>query len=333
VILNKKLIMSQEFEIIKKYFLPLTNGNDGSFGLEDDVAKISLAKNKELVISKDLMMEDVHFTKSVGAKNIAAKLLLSNLSDVAASGAKPKYFMLGFSQNNFDEEFIKEFCQGLKEVADKFEIDLIGGDSVKVKGKLAFSLTIFGEIEKGKALIRKNAENGDLIFVSGNIGDSFLGLKLLNGEISCLNQQHTDHLILRHLLPNPRVKLGQELVKISARCAIDVSDGLFADLNHLCQASNLSASIEQNLIPISNAASSCLNENIILNDLFSGGEDYELVFAVNPELKSEIGNLAKKLKIKLTEIGRFKKDQECKMRLLDKNNEEVDILEFGWKHY
>ena len=177
-----------EFSIIKKYFLPLTKESKESGKLLDDVAKISFKANKQLAISKDLMAEDIHFSKKDGAFNIAKKLLKSNLSDLAASGAKPLYYMLGFSQENLNEDFIEEFCQGLKEVSDEFGLVLIGGDSIRIKGKLCFSLTIFGELPKNKSLERKNAKSGDLIFVSGNIGDAFLGLNLLQKKITCSNK-------------------------------------------------------------------------------------------------------------------------------------------------
>jgi thiamine-monophosphate kinase len=324
-----------EFEIIKKYFLPLTNSAKESGLLKDDAAIISCPKGKELIISKDLMVQDVHFTKSDGAYNIASKLLKSNLSDLAASGSQPKYYMLGFSSNNIDEKFIGEFCRGLKNVADEFKLDLIGGDSVRTKDKLCFSLKIFGEAPKGKSLMRKNAKKGDLVFVSGNIGDAFLGLSLLQKKIICENQDHQKYLINRHLQPTPRIKLGMELVKQKIKTAIDVSDGLFADLRHICEASNLSATINQDSIPISPAAKFVLsNNNIQPNQLFSGGEDYELIFTAGKNKQIKIEALAKKLKIKITQIGFLKEpESDPKIELFDSNKEEIEITKHGWEHY
>jgi thiamine-monophosphate kinase len=325
-----------EFDIIKKYFLPLTNGCKASGFLCDDAALISVSAQKELVISKDLIAEDIHFTKSDGACNIAKKLLSSNLSDLAASGAKPLYYMLGFSQENLDEEFIKEFCYGLKTIGDKFKIDLIGGDSVRSKNKLFFSLTIFGEVKKGKYLKRNSAQDGDLIFVSGNIGDAFLGLNLNQKKITCQNNSSKEYLIGRHLNPTPRISLGLELVKNNIKSAIDISDGLLADLKHICQASNLSAKIHQNLIPISASAKRCLkeNKNIDLNELFSGGEDYELIFTVDKKYSLKIKNLTEKLGIRITQIGSLERSKsEHKIHLLDQNNEEIIISQYGWQHY
>lgn len=333
--------MASEFETIKKYFLPLTNNSKSAQGLKDDAAIISISSKKELIISKDLSAEDIHFKKEYGANLIAQKLLISNLSDLAASGAKPAHYLLGFSKNNnVDEKFIADFCKGLKKIGDKFKIDLIGGDSVQGSDKLCFSITIFGEVSKGKSLKRSAAKNGDLVFVSGNIGDSFLGLNLLQKKIICKNSANKKYLIDRHLLPTPRIKLGEELVKNNIKCAIDVSDGFLADLKHICESSDLEAIIWQDLIPVSNQAKSCLkensgeNKNIGLNQLFSGGEDYELIFTAPKKLQNKIQELAKKLKIKITPVGHLHKTKsKATIKLLDQKGEQIQIKRFGWEHY
>lgn len=327
-----------EFAIIQKYFLPLTKANKAAGGLQDDIATITINSKKELIISKDLMAQDVHFSLSDGAYNIACKLLKSNLSDLAASGAKPLYYLFGFSKNNdVDEKFLSEFCRGLNDVSNQFNLCLIGGDSIKVKDKLCFSITIFGEIAKGKALKRNNAKNGDLIFVSGDIGDAFLGLNILQQKISCSDKRYKKYLIERHLQPNPRIDLGTNLLKKGlSKAAIDVSDGLLADLLHICETSNLDAVIHQNAIPLSKAAEFCLSENkkVNLGQLLSGGEDYELVFTVNKNNRKRVENLAKKIGVKISCIGHFQKaESKPKIQLLDKKNKEIEILQYGWQHY
>jgi len=329
--------MKSEFKIIQKYFLPLAKGCKASNALSDDAALISMPKTKELVISKDLMAEDIHFKKSDGAYSIASKLLRTNLSDLAASGAKPLYYMLGFSQNgNLDENFIKEFCCGLKDVSDEFGLSLIGGDSIRTQDKLCFSLTIFGEIAKGKSLKRSGAKVGDLIFVSGNIGDAFLGLQLLQKKITCKNKIHQKYLINRHLHPSPRIDLGMELIKQNCKSAIDISDGFLADLKHICTASNLDAVINQAAIPLSSAAKLCLvkNKNLNLNQLLCGGDDYELIFTVNKKDQRKIVNLAKKIGTKLTCVGYLQGSKATpKINLLDENGRMIKITEYGWQHY
>jgi thiamine-monophosphate kinase len=319
----------REFEIIEKFFKPLSNHNKAAQNLSDDVAKISLKANEELVISKDAFVENVHFLLKDGAFNIASKLLRTNLSDLAASGAKPLYYMLGFSKNkNIDEKFIKEFARGLKEVQNEFNLCLIGGDTV-LADPLFFSITIFGSVKKGQNLARNNAKNGDLIFVSGAIGDAHLGLQGF--------KSNKNYLINRHLCPTPRIELGQRLVaeKLS-NCAIDVSDGLIADLQHICQASKLDAEIFFDKIPFSKEAKKVLKTNPKKNplDLLNSGDDYELIFVVSPKNEKKVLTTAKKLKLDLTHIGQFKKSTEKKftVSLFDQKNHKLTIKKLGYEH-
>jgi thiamine-monophosphate kinase len=324
-----------EFKAIKKYFLPLTNGNEAANYLQDDVATIFL-NNKKLVVSKDLMAEDVHFRKDDGAYNIACKLLKANLSDISSSGAKPKYYMLGFSQpNNYDKTFIKNFCRGLKDVSDQFGISLIGGDTIKTKEKLCFSITIFGEVIFNKYLKRNSAKDEDIIFVSGDIGDAFLGLQILEQKIICPNTNYKKYLINRHLQPSPKIDLGMALVQNNfSKAAIDVSDGFLADLLHLCDSSGLDAVIHQELVPISVEAKYLIkNQNLDSAKLLSGGEDYELIFTANKKYHEQIMQLAQKLKIKITCVGKMQNTKrKPKIKLLDCNNLPIKITEYGYVH-
>jgi thiamine-monophosphate kinase len=361
-----------EFQIIEKNFKPLTNYIKTARNLADDVAKISLKKNEELVVSKDLFVEDIHFLRQDGGFKIASKLLLTNLSDIAASGAKPVYYLLGFSKNkNLDQNFLKEFTRGLKLTQNKFGISLIGGDTVESE-KLFFSITIFGIIKKNQILSRDNAKDGDLIFVSGSIGDAFLGLKLkIKSSLKNLEKKDRDYLLERHFFPTPKIDLGKKLLaeKLS-KCAIDVSDGLLADLNHLCQESKLDAEIFLEKIPLSSAAKNFLNliqhikprprnkcgvtalsdyaqvchptlvagssnmSNITVLDLISGGDDYELIFSTHPKNQQKILSLAKLLKFKISCIGKFTKPstKKPKITLFDKNNKKINIKKFGYEH-
>lgn len=321
----------KEFQLIKKFFKPLTNNHPTSQNLSDDVAKFSLKKNEELVVSKDLIVEDVHFLRSDGGFKIASKLLRTNLSDLAATGATPLHYLLGFSKNkNTDTKFFAEFARGLKSVQDEFGLCLIGGDTVSSE-KLFFSVTIFGVIKKGKILSRSNAKNGDLIFVSGTIGDAGLGLKLSKKTTNNLQLLH------RHFFPTPRISLGKKLLeKKLSQCAIDVSDGLLADLRHICNASKLSAEIFFDRIPLSFAAKNFLQKNPQKNplDLLASGDDYELIFAVNPKNQKKILTLAKELKLNLTCVGEFKKSttKKFEIALRNSNNQIIRIKNFGHEH-
>ncbi|MDX2083037.1 MAG: thiamine-phosphate kinase [Rickettsiales bacterium] len=317
----------REFQLIEKYFKPLTKSHQAAQNLQDDVAKIKLKADEELVVSKDIFVEDVHFLRSQNVAKIAAKLLLTNISDLAASGAKPLHYLLGFSKNNYtDARFLRQFVSGLKSVQDQFQLSLIGGDTVAAK-KLFFSITIFGIIKKGKILLRNQAQDGDLIFVSGTIGDAFLGLKGIKNK----------YLQQRHFLPSPRVELGKQLLdKNLSRCAIDVSDGLLADLNHICQSSQVSAEIFLDKVPFSEAAKKTLQNNsqIKITDLICGGDDYELIFAVNPKNHQKILQLAQNLKLDLTCIGSFVKatNKKFSVTLFDQKNHKITIKKSGYEH-
>jgi thiamine-monophosphate kinase len=391
----KKFYNVEEFEIINKYFKILTNNSNAAANLEDDVAKIKVPANQELVVSKDLMVEDVHFLKKDGGYKIAAKLLRSNLSDIAASGAKPVYYMLGFSKNDdIDENFIRDFALGLRDTQEEFGICLIGGDTVKSDKKLVFSITIFGYIQKNKILARNKAAAGDLICVSGYIGDAYLGLRLahtlpgrglltpsitfessklrlmvddmnikegvnrpLPGSEGGDNKRehkddasksyisdikHKDYLLKRHYFPTPRINFARNLIKNNlSSAAIDVSDGLIADLNHICQASKVAAIIYKNKIPLSKAAKIFLEHNQETNftDLIAGGDDYELIFSIKAKNLAKVMKLAKKSKILVSCIGSFKeidasKKQNSKLlvELYDEDGNKIKILKYGYQH-
>ena len=315
-----------EFELINTFFKPLANSKE-SLGLTDDVAKISLNPDEELIVSKDLLSEDTHFLKSDGGYKIAKKALLSNLSDLASSGATPFGYMLGFSKNDsLTKKFYEDFALGLKEVQSEYDLKLLGGDTIRSK-TLTFSITIFGKIKKGNSLLRGNAKDGDLIYTSGFIGDSYLGL----------NNKENKYFHNRHFFPTPRIKLGQELLENNlSNCAIDISDGLLADLKHICEASNMNAKIYFDDIAISNEAANFLANNKTTSklDLLSGGEDYELIFSVNKSKEDQLSKLAEKLKINLTKIGEFylDKGKDKKVDLLTSNNKNIKTDIHGYIH-
>lgn len=314
-----------EFELIEKIFKPLSD-KKSSFNLSDDIARISLKPDEELIVSKDLLIENTHFLRDDCGYKIAKKSLLSNLSDIASSGATPVYYMLGFGKNNnLNDSFYKNFAKGLKEIQKEFKIKLIGGDTVNSK-EIVISITIFAKTKKNKILLRKNAKSGDLIFVSGFIGDSYLGLK--NKENKYLHD--------RHFFPSPRIELGQKLLKNNlSKCAIDISDGFFLDLQRVCKSSKLTAEIFLNKIPISLEAKKHLKNNkITIFDLLSGGEDYELIFTVNKKDEEKILRLAKNLKINLTCVGNFKKtlDNKRNINLFDDRNNYLEITKLGYEH-
>jgi thiamine-monophosphate kinase len=303
----------KEFELIEKIFKPLSNKPSQNFikfsslDLQDDIAIINYNKTHDLIVSKDIFIENIHFLKQDGAEKIASKLLLTNISDIASSGGKPLFYLLGFTKNSScDENFLKKFYQGLKKIQNQFNINLIGGDTSNSQ-TLAFSITIFGLIKKGKALLRGSAKADDLIFVSNNIGDAFLGLDIKQ-NFSQKYSKYYHELVDKHFYPQPRIDLANQLVNQNlSLCATDISDGLIKDLSNICKASKLNANIYLSQIPFSKSAEKYLKDNPKFSklDLISGGDDYELIFTINPKNLAKISKISQKLNIKLTCIGEF----------------------------
>jgi len=328
-------ITNSEFLIIENFFKPLTNGSAAAQNLSDDAAKISLKPSEELVVSKDIAIEGVHFLSKDGGFKIASKVLRANLSDLAACGAKPLYYMLGFSKNkNIDQNFVKEFVRGLKETQEEYGISLIGGDTIKSPDRLFFSITIFGVVKKNQALLRSKAKKNDVVFVSGNIGDALIGMLLSHNSEKydkSFSKKEKDYFLSRHFFPIPRIKLGLALTKNKiANAAIDVSDGLLADLLHICKESKLSANIYLEKIPITKKK---LPEKISLLDLISAGDDYELIFTAKKSCEKQILQLAKKLKIKITAIGYLTNNKTTPdISLFDSDNKKVNISKYGYEH-
>ncbi|MBM3579752.1 MAG: thiamine-phosphate kinase [Alphaproteobacteria bacterium] len=308
----------KEFQLIEKFFKPLTKNQKAARALADDVAQIG-----DLVISKDVFVEDVHFLLADGGFRIASKLLRTNLSDLAAAGAIPLCYMLGLSKNaHVDEKFMRDFSRGLESVQNEFGLYLIGGDTVHAE-KLVFSITIFGKIKNNKILSRNAAKSGDLIYVSGKIGEAFLGLKVKQRNLP-LTPYYLP-LLNRHFFPIPRLKLGQDLIsKNLSRCAIDVSDGLLADLQHICKASQLKAEIHLETIPLPVTTENPLK-------LITAGDDYELIFAVNPKNQEKIAKLGSKIGLDLTCIGRFTESNKHKV-ILYQQNRRIKLTKLGYEH-
>lgn len=323
----------KEFEIIKKKFLPLSKFNQNifnpildSFNLSDDVSLIKNSK-KQYIVSKDIFIENIHFLRSDGGKKIAQKLLLTNISDIASSGGKPLFYFLGFTKNSdLSKKFYDDFADGLKKIQDEFNIVLAGGDTSN-SSQLFYSVTIFGSVDKNKILLRKNASEGDLIYVSNYIGEAFLGLDIKLKKTKKLFNFHKK-LLDKHFYPKPRVELTKILAKNQiSKCATDISDGLIADLENICESSNLIAEIDLSSIPISQNSKQYLdlNRHISILDLISAGDDYEIIFSAPQHFSSEINKISKNLNLKLTCIGKFLKNNSKKT--MNSKNSKVKLYQ------
>jgi thiamine-monophosphate kinase len=296
-----------EFTAIARFFAPLAAGEPGALGLLDDAALLDVPPGRTLVLTKDVMVAGVHFLPDDPVDLIARKLLRVNLSDLAAMGAVPRAYLLGLTlARPFDEAWLAAFARGLAEDQAAFGVTLIGGDTTAHDGPVVLSLTALGSVDARGALRRSGARAGDTIWVSGTLGDAALGLRVLRGELGRLTESDRSYLAGRYHLPTPRVALGPALVGV-ADAAIDVSDGLLADLGHVCATSKLGAIVGVDRLPLSSAARAALAlDEALIGDILAGGDDYELLFTAPPDAERAILDIGGKLGLPLTATGQMR---------------------------
>lgn len=323
-----------EFDIIREYFAPLTADAPGAFNLMDDAA---LTGDGPFVIAKDMMIAGVHFLPRDPLDLVARKLLRINLSDLAAKGAKPIGYLLSCAwPANTTAARIAQFAEGLREDQAQFKIALYGGDTTKhaaKSGPLTVSATMLGTPPKQGMTPRSGARPGDDLYVSGVIGDAGLGLSVLKKEIRVTPVDKAS-LAGRYHLPEPRLTLGAALAGF-ATAAIDVSDGLVADAEHIARASGLRAEIDAVSIPRSSAAGAWIatqsNRWKALAALASFGDDYEILFSAPPELRRSVMVAAKASRTEVTRIGTLKRGEGA--ALLDENGREISVQAQGFDHF
>ena len=290
--------MTPEFDLIAKYFTrPVVRA---SLGVGDDCALIHVAPGCELAISTDTLVSGTHFFPDADAFKLGHKALAVNLSDLAAMGATPRYATLALTLPAVDEAWLDAFSRGFFKLADDAGIELIGGDTTR--GPLSMTLTVFGEVPAGKALRRDAAQSGDDIWVSGSLGGAALALKHLQGVL-VLKPDILERALERLHLPAPRNALGCALVDV-AHSAIDISDGLVADLGHLCERSGLAAVVEWPSVPLSSTLLSAGAE-FHVSCALAGGDDYELCFTAAENRRLDIDAIAATTGVALTRIGKM----------------------------
>lgn len=298
-----------EFERIARFFSPLVEGHNDALGLTDDAALVTPPAGTRMAVTADALVAGVHFLPDDPADLVARKALRVNISDLAAMGAEPYGYTitLALPRGMADAEaWIERFARGQAIDHAEFRIRLLGGDSVSTPGPLSISVTAFGWVAAGKALMRGGANPGDDIYVSGNIGDSFLGLAVLKGEEFDLTKAERTMVTERYLLPHPRPELGLRLLDV-ASAGLDVSDGLLQDLGHICKVSGYGAEIELALVPFSGLGQRLLRTGTILaEDLLSGGDDYELLFTAPRAAREVVADIAGEIGVPLTLIGKIR---------------------------
>lgn len=269
-----------EFSIIKQYFEGITNQRDDVIlGVGDDCALLQCAATQQLAVSIDTLVEGIHFFPDVNPESLGHKCLAVGLSDLAAMGATPAWFTLALTLPDIDSTWLAAFSKGLADLANSHNIALIGGDTTK--GPLCISIQVHGFVDAEHALRRDGAKKGDLIYVTGTLGDAGAGLALRQDRLDNdrVSEAELSFLYQRLERPNPRVEIGKRLVGI-ANAAIDISDGLVADLTHILQKSEAGAQLDLDLLPVSQALSKFTSQ--IEQSALYAGDDYELCFTVPP---------------------------------------------------
>ena len=317
-----------EFQLIKKYFTELTHHrSDVALGIGDDAAVLNIASDRQLVLSIDCSLADVHFPGGADAEDIGYRCLAVNLSDLAAMGAEPCWITLSLTLAENNADWLAGFSRGLAQLANQYGVALVGGDTTK--GPLAIAIQAHGQVEKNTYMSRAGACVGDKIIVSGTLGDAAAGLSLYQQH----KRQYNDNertLIQRYLRPTARVELGLALSELASSC-IDISDGLLADLGHICRASNCGAKININDLPLSSAlqTQSTLEQQRLW--ALSGGDDYELCFTLSEKNACTTQQLADNLALPLHCIGEITAEQ--KILSYRQDGSIYPIKKMGYQHF
>lgn len=321
-----------EFTFIRDILAPLVRDTPGALGLGDDAAIITPKPGTDLVVTCDAVVGGVHFIGSEAPDLIAHKALRVNVSDLAAKGAAPVGFLLSLSlPTGAPEDWLRKFATGLVADIEAFGIPLLGGDTTSTPGPLTISVTAFGEVPTGAMTKRAGAMAGDLVCVSGSIGDGALGLLAASGRLTArLTEAHRSNLIDRYQVPQPRLALGIALRGI-ATAGLDISDGLVADVGHICEQSNLAADIEFARVPLSEAARAAVTaDSRLIDRVLGGGDDYELALAIPPGRLPAAEEAARDADVPLTVIGTFRDGTGVKV--LDRAGMEYRLRGAGYRH-
>jgi thiamine-monophosphate kinase len=321
-----------EFDLICKYFAPLAAGAPGAFGLKDDAATIALKPGEELVITADLLSAGTHFFPDDPPELISRKSLRVNLSDLAAKGAKPEGYLLSLAlPHDIAVDWISSFAKGLAEDQREFGVALLGGDTTATNGPITISISAFGTLPSGSMTKRRGAKPGDIVFVTGTIGDAAAGLSFLAGQTKASFTATESALIQRYRLPEPRVAFGQKIRGI-ATAALDVSDGLVADLEHIADASRVRMTVGIAMIPLSDhrRRTSGTSESEIVAAA-TGGDDYEIAFTAPADKRAIIQKLAEETRTPVSELGLVKAGEG--VSLIGDDGSEIAILHKGYKHF
>ncbi|MGH8731962.1 MAG: thiamine-phosphate kinase [Burkholderiales bacterium] len=317
--------MLSEFELIARYFTRPTRHT--VLGIGDDAALLAVTPGHELVASTDVMVEGAHFFPDVEPASLGHKALAVNLSDLAAMGATPKWAMLALTLPKADEAWLEGFARGFFALAAEHDVDLIGGDTAR--GPRNICVQIMGEIPHGRALRRDGAKVGDDVWVSGYVGDAAAAVAHLKGDLR-LRGSLLAHCLARLNQPAPRVALGRMLVGV-VNSAIDISDGLVADLGHICERSAVGAEIKFAAVPCSAELMPLRGHALVTRGILAGGDDYELCFTALAGRRSAIEALSGQTGLALTRIGRIVAGKG--VVVVDQAGKPMSVKDGGFDHF
>tara|TARA_B100001142_G_scaffold207831_1_gene205970 strand:+ start:951 stop:1910 length:960 start_codon:yes stop_codon:yes gene_type:complete len=315
-----------EIQLINKYFSRLSRKNKSSLNLNDDVF---FDKSKNLVVSIDTYVEGIHFIDFKKPHLVIKKIIRSSISDIICKGVKPKYYFISGSGNkkSFSSTNLKKISRSLKQEQDKYNIFLCGGDTV-YSNKLSFTVTSIGF--SPKIIFRNKAKLNDDIYVTGNLGDSFVGLKVLKKKIN-INKSLNRYFENKYYLPNLHLKLSNSLLNF-ANTSIDISDGLITDLDKLINKQKLSYKLNLNSVPISMYLKKLLiQKKLNKMSYISKGDDYQILFTANSSKSRIINKTAKSLGIKISKIGKICSNLQ-KSQITDQKGNKIAVKTKGYSH-
>jgi len=314
-----------EFDLIRRYFTRATPG--AVLGVGDDAALLHIGSGMELAVSTDMLVSGTHFLPDADPFLLGHKTLAVNLSDMAAMGAQPRWAMLALSLPQADETWLQQFSAGFFALAEQHGVELIGGDTTR--GPLNLCVTIMGEVPQGAALRRDGARVCDDVWVSGSLGDAALVLAHLQEKVQLPAADFSVCAAALHR-PEPRVVLGLALRGV-AHSAIDISDGLLADLGHILECSNVGAEILFTALPISHTLQHYLVQPLGKHCALAGGDDYELCFTASVAHRAELERISAQLGLPLTRIGSIVAGSGCVVRAAD--GSVINMEESGYDHF
>ena len=322
-----------EFSLIQQYFSALGEASGIALGVGDDAALLNVPSGEQLVVTVDTLVAGVHFPADASSADIAHRSLRVNLSDIAAMGAEPRWFTLALTLPEARPSWLQSFAKALAEDAVAFNCALVGGDTTA--GPLTITIQMMGTVPKGEGLTRSGASAGDSIYVTGSLGEGAAALSLFDTTLD--NQGHSvvveherNRLLQRFYRPTPRLTEGLKLRGL-ASAALDISDGLLADLGHITASSGVGAEVKLEALPIAPWLQLLAEKSIVNRWALSGGDDYELCFTVPKANQDRVERLIAKGELSASCIGQI--TEQKGVRCIDEHGDLVHVPNSGYQHF